>query len=186
MVGARGAAASFGLDPRLIQDVRPDWVHVSGYSLLDPAMAERCSRLIGAAGEVPCSLDLEGLAFAGRPAPIERATVFCNLDEYRGYFGSEGASAASRDQPLVVRRGPEGCELVHLGGIHVLPGFAVPVVDSTGAGDAFDAAFIAARLRGMTPAQACRWGNGAAAVKVQTRGTRANLSVERVEELLAV
>ena len=163
------------------------WIGVISYSiyLLHPLIFDvfRTVRPLHRLNQQP--IPIQGVAFAGRPAPIDRVTTLCNLDEYRGYFGPDGVPPASRDEPLVVRRGPEGCELVHRGGIHILPGYAVPVVDSTGAGDAFDAAFIAARLRGLTPVQACQWGNGAAAIKVQARGTRANLSVERIEKLIA-
>ena len=49
-----------------------------------------------------------------------------------------------------------------------VPGFAVASVDATGAGDTFDGAFVAERLRGTTLGDAARYANAAAALT--TRG----------------
>lgn len=51
----------------------------------------------------------------------------------------------------------------------------VPVVDTTGAGDCFHAALIAARLDGATLAEALTFAGAAAAIKVQKRGPRGGL-----------
>jgi sugar/nucleoside kinase (ribokinase family) len=51
----------------------------------------------------------------------------------------------------------------------------VPVVDTTGAGDAFHAALIAARLEGATLDEALSFANAAAALKVQHLGARGGL-----------
>jgi sugar/nucleoside kinase (ribokinase family) len=53
-------------------------------------------------------------------------------------------------------------------------------IDTTGAGDAFDAAFIAARMRGLSTLEACRWGNAAGRMAVRVVGPRAALSIEAV------
>jgi sugar/nucleoside kinase (ribokinase family) len=55
------------------------------------------------------------------------------------------------------------------------------LIDTTGAGDAFDAAFLAARLRGLDPEVACRWGNAAGARKILHRGPRAPLDRTEIE-----
>ncbi len=49
------------------------------------------------------------------------------------------------------------------------PGLTVDVVDTTGAGDSFDAGFLAAWLQGRGPADALRWGT--AAGSLSTRGS---------------
>ncbi len=53
--------------------------------------------------------------------------------------------------------------------------FEVPVVDTTGAGDCFHAALIAAKLEGATLDEALTFAGAAAALKVQHRGPRGGL-----------
>ncbi|MBI5958315.1 MAG: carbohydrate kinase family protein [Chloroflexi bacterium] len=55
------------------------------------------------------------------------------------------------------------------------PALPVPVVDSTGAGDCFHAALLAARLNGANLVESMRFANAAAALKVQQRGARGGL-----------
>ncbi len=49
---------------------------------------------------------------------------------------------------------------------------AEPVVDSTGAGDAFTGAFLASRLEGADPAESARVGCRAAAAAITHPGAR--------------
>jgi len=70
---------------------------------------------------------------------------------------------------IVVKRGRNGCAT--LDGASKLieaPAFAVDAVDSTGAGDSFDAGFLHAWLRGLPLTEALRWGNACGALS--TRG----------------
>jgi sugar/nucleoside kinase (ribokinase family) len=55
---------------------------------------------------------------------------------------------AARVPGVVVKCGGEGAVAVLDGSRHRVPALAVPVVDATGAGDAFAAGLIAARLGG--------------------------------------
>ncbi|HEY3359743.1 MAG TPA: carbohydrate kinase family protein [Polyangia bacterium] len=66
------------------------------------------------------------------------------------------------------------------------PAFAVDVVDTTGCGDVFHAAAIAARLRGLTPRPFLRFANAAAALATRRLGARgACPTLAEVEALLA-
>ena len=65
-----------------------------------------------------------------------------------------------------------------------VPGFAVDVVDTVGAGDAFNAGFIAARLRGLRIPEALRWGNAVAAFTITQSGARSTPTIDELEAFL--
>jgi fructokinase len=187
MIGFRGASERFPLDRTVLEERVPDWIHISGYTLLDREMAARCEGLVleAEARGIPCSVDLEGIAHSGLRTSLDRITAFCNLTEYRRYFDRDVVRPMPRSAPLVVKGGEEGCFLIESGTVVSCGAFPASVVDSTGAGDAFNAGFIAARLRGENARIACAWGNAAARLKVERPGPRAELSVESIEDLVS-
>ena len=72
---------------------------------------------------------------------------------------------------MIVRTGPGGCLLSQDGGEPAaVPGFAVHAIDANGAGDTHAGVFIAALARGLSPAQAARQANAAAALSVTRPG----------------
>ena len=84
--------------------------------------------------------------------------------------------------------GEDGSLALVEGGEVRTPGFRVPVVDTTGAGDVFRGGFIAGWLRGGTRADiedVLRYANAAAALKCRALGARAAIpSADEVEALL--
>lgn len=68
----------------------------------------------------------------------------------------------------VVKLGPEGCCLP--GGAIVAPERVLSPVDTSGAGDAFNAGYLGARLRGEAPAQAAISGHALAGWTIMRRG----------------
>lgn len=70
----------------------------------------------------------------------------------------------------VVKHGDEGCEVWLHGQCTAVPAIAVQVVDTTGAGDAWNGAYLAAVLRGEAPAAAAALANRVAAAKLAHRG----------------
>ena len=87
----------------------------------------------------------------------------------------------------VIKRGGEGCiTLDDDGRMLAVPAFAVDALDSTGAGDSFDAGFLYAWRRSLPLRDCLRW--GAACGALSTRGiggTATQASVADVEHLLA-
>lgn len=69
---------------------------------------------------------------------------------------------------IVVKRGRDGCAALEQGQLIEVPGFVVDAVDTTGAGDSFDAGFLHAWLDGLSLREAMRWGNACGALS--TRG----------------
>lgn len=88
--------------------------------------------------------------------------------------GSTPADALAAGVPVVVvKRGADGCA-VYLAGqsqpVVDLPGHPVSVVDTSAAGDSFDAGFMVGQLRGWSLADAARLANAVGAAKVQKLG----------------
>ena len=181
MVGTRGASERFEFESSMVlAEPAPAWLHVSGYTLLDGRMGERCEALVTAAvaAGVPCSIDLEGGAAVRHRSLLDRALVFGNETECLACFETADpeAIAARRmraAQPLIVKAGRRGCFVVDRGtATHVRAPDGVEARDSTGAGDAFDAAFIAARLQGASLEEACTRANAAGALAAAVDGPR--------------
>lgn len=87
----------------------------------------------------------------------------------------------------VITLGEKGV-LVHDGGTaeHIPAVSAGPVVETTGAGDAFNGGLAAGLARGDTPAEAARFGCAVAGISVTRPGTAPSMpSLEEVEALLA-
>ncbi len=181
MVGTRGASERFdpGDTATVLEGARPEWLHVSGYTLLDRGMHERCSALVDEASArgIPCSVDLEGISGTGdRWQTMPGAVAFGNLDEYRDAFGLHEVKMVDHPwKTLIVKAGADGCFVVDGDRVQHIATTPIDPVDSTGAGDAFDAAFIAASLRGHDVDTACRWGNEAGARAAGVDGPRVDL-----------
>jgi len=85
-----------------------------------------------------------------------------------------------------VTLGPRGCALVTDDAVLQSPGYDVPVVDTTGCGDAFSAALVIAKLQGRAPADAAAFANAAAALVATGLGSDAGLiDAAHVDELIA-
>jgi 2-dehydro-3-deoxygluconokinase len=105
------------------------------------------------------------------------STGFSSFHDEHELFGDadpEATCARLAEQGIaevVVRNGAQPCVL-HIGGERLkLPAPpAGQVVDTSGAGDAFDAAYIAARYLGHEPAEAVAAGHRLAAVTIAHRG----------------
>lgn len=86
----------------------------------------------------------------------------------------------------VMKRGRHGCVTLDGAGAMIeSPAFAMDAIDSTGAGDSFDAGFLHAWLRGLPLAAAMRWGNACGALSTRgVGGTARQADTAEVEALL--
>jgi sugar/nucleoside kinase (ribokinase family) len=180
-----------------------DWLHVSGICLR--ASPAREAMLIGmerarAAG-TPVSLDLnlrlenwgweDGFRQTISEA-IERADVvfgaaqseICALTGITDPF--EAAAAVAGDERTVVARLSEhGAIAVHRGVAVSSPGLPTEVIDTVGAGDAFNAGFITARIGGAPLSDALTQGNAVAAFTISRPGARSTPTVSQLDALMA-
>jgi ribokinase len=92
-------------------------------------------------------------------------------DPLRAFVALKKAGA----RELVLKLGKRGCLISENGAPQLVPSFEVKMVDSTGAGDAFVAGFLQARLRG--------WSLGEAAVAASAGGAAAVSFVGAGEKL---
>jgi ribokinase len=86
-------------------------------------------------------------------------------------------------ETVVVKLGAKGAYMAGGGARKLIPAFRVKSLDTTGAGDAFDAGFLSAIICGKVLEDAVSWGNGAAALKVQHKSARCGLPTR--EDLMA-
>jgi sugar/nucleoside kinase (ribokinase family) len=82
---------------------------------------------------------------------------------------------------VVITQGEQGALAFKAGEACQEPAFRVPVVDTTGAGDCFHAAFLAAVRRGWPLERTLHFANAAAALAIQREGPRSGLP--RFEEV---
>ncbi|MFC0408405.1 adenosine kinase [Roseomonas elaeocarpi] len=112
--------------------------------------------------------------FVSRHADI----LFANEDEVMSLYevGSFEAAldAVRRDgiKIAALTRSAAGSVVVVDGEAHAVAAAPATVVDTTGAGDAYAAGFLAAHVRGLQPAERGRWGGIAAAEVIGHLGAR--------------
>ncbi len=133
-------------------------------------------------GERLCTYDPGGVAFHD-PEGVARAAghseyLMLNLRELEAVTGTRGVEAATtmlsgRLKMVVVKYGSGGAALVDAYGVlgEAEPPSTPSIVDVTGAGDAFDAAFNVWLLWKRDPLEALRAGVAAGAAKVARRGS---------------
>ncbi|MCQ0988623.1 sugar kinase [Jiella sp. LLJ827] len=100
-----------------------------------------------------------------------------SFDDEKGAFGDETPAATARHyrdlgvSEIVVKDGAKPAFSLSADGEETIPSVtSVEVVDTTGAGDSFNAAYLAARLSGASPADATRAGHRLAARVVGGHG----------------
>ena len=184
------SGASLRLEPADWSDALLDGVarlHLSGYLLFaEPsrefvAVASKAARARG----VPVSLDPASAGFLARLGAdrflslVDGVDVLLpSRDEACLLTGlpdvADAAARLSRHVPLVVaKQGAEGALLARSGEVYArVPAEPVTPRDTTGAGDAFTGAFLAALLAGAGPEQAAREGCRSGARAVELTGGR--------------
>ncbi len=161
-------------------------LHLSGYALLDAGSrpAARHALALARGAGMTVSVDpssAEPLARVGADRFLGwtrgAGTCLANLDEARVLTGLRMAAAAARALTarygeVVVTLGARGALWAGAGEVVRVPVTPAAVVDTTGAGDAFSAGFLAARLSGAPAPAALRAGADLAARAVARTGAR--------------
>jgi len=109
------------------------------------------------------------------PDPLLRCKplIVVNADELREVGPSAGALVERGAEAVIVTRGREGAAVITADGeVSIAGEDAGPVVDATGAGDAFCGALAALLAEGLELGLAARMANAAAALSVRRAGAR--------------
>jgi len=148
-----------------------DHLHVSGYALFDPRSRVAVADLLRAAraASVSFSVDPSSESYLREMGPSEflrltagAALAFPNAAEATLLGGSPDVESAAvalteRYDTVAVKLGAQGALVVSRGARPVqVPPSSADVVDTTGAGDAFFAGYLAGHLRGLGPVEAGR------------------------------
>jgi sugar/nucleoside kinase (ribokinase family) len=177
----------------MLRDARH--VHVSQYFVQDRLRADLPAlfdAVHGAGGttSIDPNADPRDAWDAGLRDLLPRVDVFLpNEAEARAIGGHEDTLEAARVLPaatVVVKRGPDGA--LALAGDHVAetPGSTVDARDATGAGDSFDAGFLAAHLAGLPLEAALRLADACGALSTRALGgVDAQPTREEAERFLA-
>jgi ribokinase len=175
--GANDALSADAADEAVRSE--PDWMHLSAYALLGEGSHPAAQWALAAARRhpVPWSVDAASAAPLRARGPsrflgwIEGAAVlFANDDELRAIGGVRAALGSAHE--VVAKLGRAGASWTDGDRSESSPAASATVVDTVGAGDAFDAGFLAARLGGADPPAALHAGTIAAARAVSQRGAR--------------
>jgi 2-dehydro-3-deoxygluconokinase len=174
------------LDVEYLTDAR--WLHVTG---ITPALSENCRETVERAIELGRAAGLDvsfdpnmrlklWTAEQAREVMfplIRRSTILLGGIEELSLLLQVDSPDAAADWALeqglslaVVKLGADGALVATASERRTIPPYTIPrVVDTVGAGDGFDAGFIAARLLGRDPWQAAELGNvvGAHALMVE-------------------
>ncbi|NLX08835.1 MAG: carbohydrate kinase family protein [Chloroflexi bacterium] len=174
-----------------------DAVFVPGYSLTEARIVPLALRALerAVAAGVPIYFDV-GPFMVHSPAErtawvVQHSRVLLLTEDEIPLVsaGRQGDAAldhllALGPETLVIKQGPAGCTVVTREARVPVPGYPAQVVDTVGAGDCFDGAFIAGRLRGLSLIDAARLANAMGAAAVMKTGAGRNAPTCR--EVLAV
>jgi sugar/nucleoside kinase (ribokinase family) len=162
-------------------------LHLTGYTFFEPALREVALCLMAGARArgLPVTIDPGSAAFLAQLEQDEftgwtsgAAAIFPNLDEAAVLTGSPdpvemAARLSARYDLVVLKLGGEGCVVAARGEAPVpVAGVRAEVQDTTGAGDAFCAAFLSRWLAGDPPAAAAEFAVRIAATAVSALGGR--------------
>jgi sugar/nucleoside kinase (ribokinase family) len=174
--GANATLAADDLDVSALVVEGARFLHVGGFLVMPSVSGEGLARRLAEARASGLFTSLDVAISRNRSGPADVWPClphvdffFCNVSEACFLTGEDDPGDAVRALrargawTVVLKLGAEGCRIVSADLDEHVSGLSAEVVDTTGAGDAFDAGFIAAMLHDNDLEAACRAGNAAGA-----------------------
>lgn len=180
---ACGELCPADVDPEAIKSAR--WLHIMGCSITgSPSMGRAIMQAVrlAAAGGVKISFDpnirpelLDGEVLDYYKEILDASDlVLTGRGELEAIYGeAEGAVAQllkQKDRTVVLKDGARRTSVYTREGAFTAPTYPAKEVDPTGAGDCFDATFLAMMCAGADLRTATRYANAAGAKAVEKRG----------------
>jgi 2-dehydro-3-deoxygluconokinase len=183
-----------GFDPSILQ--RAAFLHLTGITgALSPACADFLPWAAATARDagVRVSYDVNYRSRLWEPSAAQAATeallplvdvLFVGHDEANALWGWETDTALEQlskvgPSEVILKLGADGCAAVINGEQLTSPGFPARQLDPIGAGDAFDAGYLAATLWGWAPEKRLRAANAMGTFCVQNLGDYEGLPSRR-------
>ncbi len=145
-------------------------------TILDPAPAQPLAAELLYEVDILTPNESEALMLLGRPAARVGLNEAPELAR---------ALRALGPKTVILKLGDQGCFVDDGVEARHVPGFAVTAVDTTAAGDTFNAGLAVALAEGKTLAEALRFANAAAAISVTRMGAQASAPARGEVEALA-
>jgi ribokinase len=178
--------------------LKPDYVHLSGYSLIEPHNAQLILFLLERLkqGGAKLFFDPGPLCKEIEPSTLKRmlhlADVFCPnaaelqaMDEHLGRAGVDTSPAyLAQNRLVVVKDGQNGVTCYHAGERLTVPAYRVNSVDGTGAGDSFAGGLIYALSQNYELERALQMASACGALTAAVLGPQADFSVLDVEKII--
>lgn len=165
-----------------------DVLHVGGPDVLGDFTRDALPDLLRFAADHATVVSMDLLS-VGRPELVDSLRpawaytdyLLPNDDQIRGVTECDdlveaaGVARTAGVGTVIVTTGRDGCVIVDDDGVRRLPAIEVPVVDTTGCGDAFTAGFLVGLGSGRALTDAARLGTAAAALVAQGLGSDAGI-----------
>jgi sugar/nucleoside kinase (ribokinase family) len=183
------------------EDIKDEWLrqathlHVSSY-YLQSALRRGCGRLFERASTLGLTTSLDPGFDPAQQWEGDLLDVLQHVDVFlpndreleavtgRGELRDAVSAIQNGRTRTVVKRGRDGCASFDEDRWLDMPAYDVDAIDSTGAGDSFDAGFLHAWLRKMPWRDCLRWGN--ACGSLSTRGVGGTAAQATASEVLAM
>ncbi len=163
-------------------------LHLAGYNFLTPVIESTAHYLYKCLREHSALLSLDVGPEPSRLIPRKILHLASQVDILFANTAESFSLTQERDphnalrcllnagaKDIVLKLGKDGCLIFHRGAVKEVPPFPVNAIDSTGAGDAFVAAFLQARLRKWSQTEAALVANAAGAAAAKVMGAGENL-----------
>jgi ribokinase len=179
----RGENASYSIADIDLTSIDADIVHLPSYFLMDGLRydyANLIDLLHGAGIKVSFDTGWDPRGFPKETVDpifdiLPKVDVFLpNIDESRKILGNDKLSPEKAAKIFLdmgvkvaaIKMGKDGCFVASGDFAEFVPSFKVPVVDTTGAGDTFNAGFVSAYVSGRSLKECARIGAATAGLKV--------------------
>lgn len=173
----RGAAQMLTVDDLPLDMIETNWVHLSSIGNVEVvrALGAWCAKRRISVSWNPGGAELEALENGELHLNEVPSTVFCVNDEEAERLTRAGYTLEGAGKSVVVTAGRTGGRYYEFGKWTEFSPLEVPVVQETGAGDAFVTGVVAGLLHDRRLPEAVQWGIQSSASVIQHMGAKTGL-----------